>query len=183
MKTKIIFLLVLGLALAAGTVAWSQPFNGGPGGPSVHRPHCEEKVLMMLDLDDAQKTRIAETVARYRQRERDLIMQNRGMHREMADVLFAETFDETAVREAFRKNTAVHEELLVLKGRMISEIRTLLTPDQTSELKRNARKEHQGACPACGIQIPGRRRPGRRPVAAKAIHCSVPNGFAPCIAA
>jgi Spy/CpxP family protein refolding chaperone len=134
MKAKIIFMLVLGIALSTGTAVWGQPFPGGFGGPGMHRPHVEETALMMLDLDDTQKTQIAEVVARYRQQERNLMAENRGMHRKIAEVLFAEAFDETAAREAFRKDSAIHEDLLVLKGRMLSKIRSLLTPGQISEL-------------------------------------------------
>lgn len=135
MKTKTIFMFVLGITLVTGTVVWSQPFNGGFYGPGMHRPHLVEKMLMMLDLDDAQKAQAAKIVARYRMLERDLMADNKGMRRKMTAVLFAEPFDEAAARETFRKNAAVHEDLVVLQGRMISEIRTLLTPEQIIDLK------------------------------------------------
>ena len=145
MKTRTIFMFILGITLVTGTVAWSQPFNGGVDGPGMHRPHVEERMLMMLDLDDAQKAQAAKIVARYRMLERELMADNKGMHRKMAAVLFAETFDEGAVREMFRKNAAVHEDLVVLKGRMISEFRTILTPEQLSDLqtmRANGMKAH-----------------------------------------
>ncbi|BBO70964.1 hypothetical protein DSCA_48940 [Desulfosarcina alkanivorans] len=135
MNIKVIFMCVFGLLLGTGTVVWSQPFNGGPDGPGMHRPKVEEKMLMMLDLDDTQKTLAAEIVARYRNLERNLMEDNKGLHRRMTDALFAETFDEAAARETFRNNAAVHEDLMVLKGRMISEIRTILTPGQLGELQ------------------------------------------------
>lgn len=77
MKTKTIFMFVLGITLVACTVVWSQPFNGGVGGPGMHRPNVGEKMLMMLDLDDAQKAQAAKIVARYRILERDLTADNK----------------------------------------------------------------------------------------------------------
>jgi Spy/CpxP family protein refolding chaperone len=138
MKTKTTLILILGLTLITGTAAWSKSYRDGfmePGGPGKHRQHSPEKMLLMLDLGDEQKSQVARIVARYRKLERDLKEDNRGMHREMAAIMFAETFDEAKARETFRKNSAVREELMVLKGKMLAEMRALLNEEQIEALK------------------------------------------------
>lgn len=148
MQSKNTLILILGLILITGTVAWSKPYKRGfmeSGGPGMHQHRSPEKILIMLDLDEEQKRQAAQIVARYRKLERDLKEDNRGMHREMATIMFAETFDEDKARETFRKNSVVHEELMVLKGKMLSEIRAILDEEQIEELKEmraKARRMH-----------------------------------------
>jgi len=51
-------------------------------------------------------------------------------------------FDEQKIREASRSLAAGKEEMDVLRGRIFSEIRTVLTPEQAAQLKEMT-KMHQ----------------------------------------
>lgn len=134
-------LLVLGfLALGAtdASARWNRhgPMDGdGPGmGFGMIR------MLERLDLSDDQERQIASLLKSHRDE----------IAREMADAaearsalksaMHASEFSEENVKEAARKMAAQHERMILLRARIMNDVRSILTPDQNERIQRFAEK-------------------------------------------
>jgi Spy/CpxP family protein refolding chaperone len=123
-KQKIlVIMLSMFMVLIGGMPALAQMYGMGSGpGPL--------RALMALDLTDAQKTQIAEIMAETKT-DREAARQKREEVRNiLAPVFKAETFNEENVRAAFRQASALMEDSMVMRVRVVNQIRALLTDEQ-----------------------------------------------------
>lgn len=126
--------LVLTIAIGA---QWAHAFGrGGHGGHGGHGGGFGGlKMLMQLELTDAQKARIREMLPAYRA-ERDA--RQDALHakrQEMRTLMEADSFDEEAVRQTFREMAPLMEDMAVLKGHFMHDIKSVLTPEQAASIK------------------------------------------------
>lgn len=114
----------------------SAAFAFGPG-RGMHG--MEWRMLRQLDLTDAQKTQIETIMDTYRPQWDSLRETKRQTCEDKMTGLAGLPFDEAQARQAYKEMASMHEEMFVLRMRMRSEIRAVLTEDQLRQLeaKRN----------------------------------------------
>lgn len=140
-KTMIIAALVLSLVLALSPAVLAR--GSGPGGGHPHGGPGLMKLRAVLDLDltDTQRDQVRAIVDSYdkqRIQARDTIERAR---RGFIDAERAEKFNEETVRQAFRKYSSTREEMIVSRGKMMSELKAVLTPEQRAQLEEGKRFE------------------------------------------
>ena len=127
-----LFTVVIGLALTS--TANAQFGHGrmmcgkGPGLPGL-------RMVMDLDLSDTQRDEIRTIVKKYRAEGKEIREDLASAKENMAAVMFADPLDEAAVRSQFQSIVPQMEDLAVLGARIISEVKTVLTPDQIEMMK------------------------------------------------
>lgn len=127
--------------------AWAGRFGGGHGcGHGFHGKgdgHLGFGFLRALNLTETQQDQVRAVLAKYKETIKSQIDTLAGAHQEMAHVMHAETLDEAALRNAFKNVAGAREEMVVLRAKIIQEIRPILTTDQIDRLNemRNRRAE------------------------------------------
>ena len=93
------------------------------------------KTLIQLNLSDSQESNILSIIEKY-ENERVTLKKQLGEAREkFTTAVHSETFNEDEVRSAFKRSAAIKEEFLVLRLKMMAEVRTVLTPEQRQLFK------------------------------------------------
>ena len=93
------------------------------------------KTLVELDLSDDQKSKIMEIIEKYQDQRQSTKNSFFDARKTLADALHAEEFNENAIRDAHRQVSAIKEEMLVSRAKMMTELKTVLTPEQIELLK------------------------------------------------
>ena len=102
------------------------------------------KMLMQLDLSDAQKARIRDMLPAYRTAKDARQDSLRAMRQQMRSLVEAERFDEDAVRRAFREMAPLMEDMAVLKAQFMHDLKAMLTAEQIARVKaKHARRENR----------------------------------------
>jgi len=94
-----------------------------------------------LNLTDEQKTGISNILAKYQEdikNKRTVLSQAKE---EMSAVKFADEFNEANIRQAFQKVSSAREELIVIRAKIFSEVKPLLTAEQLASLKEQKAKK------------------------------------------
>jgi protein CpxP len=141
-KTGGIMAIVGALLLMCAMVALSQGpqgpprgggFRGGPGGPGG--PHDGLGPLARdLNLTDEQKAQIKKITDSFAESTKALHDQLHTLRESQPDPLSGAAFDEAAVRAAAEARARVEVELEVTHARIMSQIFSLLTPEQKARL-------------------------------------------------
>jgi len=136
MKSKVwIGMVAVWMVFAAAMAAEARHFGPGFKDRGIGRDLVGLKALLELKLSDSQQEQMKNIISKYEdQREglRDKMMEAR---KNIWTVLKAETFDEGNARNAFRAAAQVKEELFVLRAKMMSELKAVLTPEQLELVK------------------------------------------------
>ena len=109
----------------------------GPGNPSRNfgRGLTGLKMFIELNLSDAQKSDVMSVLNKYqdkRESTREKLREARGT---LANAMQSEEINEDGVRTAYRQVSSIQEDLLVFRIQMRSELKALLTPEQSELLK------------------------------------------------
>lgn len=120
----LVFVMVFCSASLAGR------FGEGRHGFGMGHGFMGFKILKELNLSDEQKAGIAAVILKYRDERRQHIDTLIEARANLADTVLAETFNEADVRQAFEAAAALQEEAAVMRAKIFSEIRPLLTPEQ-----------------------------------------------------
>jgi len=107
--------------------------HGPPGimGPGFHGL----KTLIQLNLSGPQQSQILSIIEKYENERESLKESLREARRDLARVLEAEQVDEDEIRSALRRAAPVREELLVMRVKMMAELKTVLTTEQLQLLQ------------------------------------------------
>lgn len=140
MKSKIFILcLVMMLIVSSGSVSLAK--EGPPGGP-LQLMFLDK--LLQLNLTDTQQTKLKAIFESYRPEHEELMNSLREARENLRNVMESGGFNEKKVREAYQKMSSVKEDLLVLMGKLISDVGSVLNPDQKEQIKqwRQEKIEH-----------------------------------------
>lgn len=134
MKAMKTLAVMVTLTMVCGTLAFAGIYGRGMGrgghGPGLMR------ALRQLDLTDDQKSQI-QTLMERNQKQHQAARENvQAAMADFREVMAAETFNETAIRQAFQKAAAAREEAMVLRARTFHQVRQVLTPEQQAELEK-----------------------------------------------
>ena len=138
-KTIVSMALVLILGLTGAAFAKS-----GNGGKSMDGRHCRmgERgggpmcVLNQLDLTAQQWEQVNATLDKHKDEMRTLHKKAWADRKALRSAIHADTFDEAKIRAAARTVAANMEASAVLRGKVFSEIRSSLTPEQIERMKK-----------------------------------------------
>ena len=93
------------------------------------------KTFIDLDLSETQKTEVLSIIDKYQDMRQSTREKLREARENLRNALKYEQFNEDGVRTAYRQVSSIQEDLLVLRVQMRSELKTLLTPEQSELLK------------------------------------------------
>jgi|GEM_PF-964232 len=145
-KIALVSILVLfTMASVGATGAAARPCGMGGGGMGGGGGYggCMLGTLLSLNLSEAQKHDVAVIMKSNRDEFRTVVGQMREAKKALFDRINAEPLDEEAIRQAVRQLATVGEQAAVLRGRALSEIKGVLTPEQRAAL--TEKRAHFGA--------------------------------------
>lgn len=149
-KTTIAALLMT-LGLFGATVALSQQGFGPPPGPPPGRgPGMDAGMfLSLLDLTDAQKSRISTINDAERAASEPIAAQLRDAHKAVEDAIAAGQFDEQQIRTLAATEAQLQVELTVARARHQAAVFQVLTSEQQTKLSklRQAQRSPEGFSP------------------------------------
>jgi Spy/CpxP family protein refolding chaperone len=133
---------LIALTLAA-TVAVSQDAAVGPHGRGGFMGHEFGFFADYLDLSDAQRAQMKQTLAAEKPTLKPLIQQEEQSHQQMLQLIQSGSFDEAKAQSIATQESQTHIQLEVQKARIHSELYQLLTADQKAKLGQFLAKHQQ----------------------------------------
>lgn len=124
---RILSLTFLILALCGGVLALA---GQAPDGDGLIPREAFLRTLVRLDLTEAQKRDVAAVLKSHRGEARAAFDRVRAAAEQFRKATASPAADEAAVRQAFRGLAAAGEEAVVVKNRIMTEVRGKLTPEQ-----------------------------------------------------
>ncbi|MDQ7830731.1 MAG: periplasmic heavy metal sensor [Desulfovibrionaceae bacterium] len=124
---RILFLTLLVLALGGGVLALAGQV---PDGDGLIPRETFLRTLVRLDLTEAQKRDVAAVLKSHKGEARAAFDRVRAAAEHFRKATASPAADEAAVRLAFRDLAAAGEEAVVVKSRIMAEVRGKLTPEQ-----------------------------------------------------
>ncbi len=125
---KKILYAVLTLAILVGS-AYAVAAGPGPGG-HMHGPEGLLKAVLSLKLTDAQKHDVAVILKNHRAQFETNAQAMGEAFKGVREVMRSDPGNEQLVRQASRKVAAAGEEMAVLRGKVVAELKAVLTPEQ-----------------------------------------------------
>ena len=93
------------------------------------------KTFIELNLSETQKTEVLSIIDKYQDMRQSTREKLREARENLRNALKSEQFNEDGVRTAYRQMSSIQEDMLVLRIQMRSELKALLTPEQSELLK------------------------------------------------
>lgn len=93
------------------------------------------KNFLELKLSEAQQAEMMTIFDKYQTEREGLRVRMMEAGRNLRTVLHVEPFNEGEARKAFREAAAMREEMFVLRARMMTELKAVLTPEQKELIK------------------------------------------------
>jgi Spy/CpxP family protein refolding chaperone len=131
------------MVLAVAGTLLAKPFFGH--GPSVHGMGAGVdglKALLELKLSQDQQAQLLSLLGHFEDQRDALRSSLRETRRDVAGVLRATPFNEETARKAFQNASAVRVELWILRAKLMSEIKSILTPEQLQLLQERKAQRH-----------------------------------------
>jgi Spy/CpxP family protein refolding chaperone len=91
--------------------------------------------MMELNLTEPQKGQIGEILKKYQAQQEDASKKMQEVRDTLEQVLTASEFNEANIRQACEQAAPAVQDIIVLKAKVMSEIRGVLTPDQIKILE------------------------------------------------
>jgi Spy/CpxP family protein refolding chaperone len=133
---------LIALTLVA-TAAVSQDAAVGPHGRGGFLGHEFGFFADYLDLTDAQRAQMKQTLAAEKPTLQPLIQQEEQSHQQMLQLIQGGSFDEAKAQSIATQESQTHIQLEVQKARIHSELYQLLTADQKAKLGQFLAKHQQ----------------------------------------
>ena len=131
MKRKIMTAMAFFMVMAFSATAWAgygMEHHGGKRDGFM-------KMLKHLDLTDQQEAQVTAILDQHKEQHQALRDQLKKDRQALHEAVMADTFDEANIRTASKALASDMEEMAVLRGKVASEIRAVLTPEQIAKLK------------------------------------------------
>lgn len=137
MKRIAIMSLVLALALAALGISEATARghrHGGMGGDGPGMGFGMIRMLDRMDLSQAQKQQVAAILKTHRDDIAKTMTEGSEARAQLAAAMQAKDYSEASVRGAAAAMAAHMEKMILLRAKVMSEIRPVLTPEQNEQL-------------------------------------------------
>ncbi|MBW2011748.1 MAG: Spy/CpxP family protein refolding chaperone [Deltaproteobacteria bacterium] len=93
------------------------------------------RTLMQLDLTDTQKAEVRTIIDKYREQRQNMELQLSEPKEQLQLAIHAENFSEENVRQAHQNVSSIMEEMVVLRAKLMAELKPVLTADQLKVLE------------------------------------------------
>jgi Spy/CpxP family protein refolding chaperone len=127
--------IVVTMVFAGALAAMAGDFPSRHRRPGFGHGFFGLKAMLELKLSESQQTQVLGIIGKYE----DEMKNNRDSIRKAREnfmtAMHAEVFDEVKVRTAFKGLSLIREESIVSRGKMMSELKAVLTPEQMALLK------------------------------------------------
>jgi Spy/CpxP family protein refolding chaperone len=132
------------MVLAVALVVQARPFFGpGSRDRGMGAGIGGLKAVLELKLSGDQQAQLNNIISKYEEQRAALRTSVMETRKNIAAVLKAEKFDEENARKAFREASEVRENLFVLRAKMLSEMKAVLTPQQLQMLQERKARRHE----------------------------------------
>jgi Spy/CpxP family protein refolding chaperone len=102
------------------------------------------KTFLNLNLTDAQKSKLLNILDKYQTERKNVVRDSFEARRNLIEALHSEPFNEVNVRAAFERLSSIKEDSFILRVRMRSEMKTVLTSDQIALLQKRHKENFEG---------------------------------------
>jgi Spy/CpxP family protein refolding chaperone len=145
MKSKAIITAVIAASMVLATALGVQarPFGPGFGDRGIEPRLWGLKAFLELKLSDEQQGQVLNIINKYQDQREGLRSRTVNARRDVAAALRAGTFNEENARKAFREASAVTEDIFIMRARMMSELKAVLTPEQVQLLQERKARRHE----------------------------------------
>lgn len=133
-STRKLMILVAAILVLIPLAAGAQHFGRGPERLFGHG-FLMGRMAERLELTDGQRDEVHGILEANRDQFEPLLIEQARLHKELADAIHAEVFDEGVVREVAGKLGEAGVEMAVLRGRVAQEVMIVLTPEQRAEAR------------------------------------------------
>lgn len=140
MKKKFTMSILLILVLALSNLSWAG--HGDRGGHHKGKGGGPMKFLEKLDLTDDQQSKVDAIMQAHQAEKNQLREDIKTAKKALREAMHADTFDEAAIRSASKTVSTNMEEMAVFRGKIFTEIRSILTPEQIEKMS-EMRMHHQ----------------------------------------
>lgn len=145
MKRNIKLAMALAVSMIFALSVTAYAGKHGKGGP--HGKGGMMGFPFLQSLSEDQKPKVAEIFAKYKDEMDQRRDASAAAMEKVADAVHADTFNEADIRQAFKEASAAKEEMVVLRAKILSEIKPLLTPEQIAKMKeRKERMKDRREC-------------------------------------
>ena len=134
LKKKLTVMVVGSMVFVLAVAVEAQARPGGPN-RGMKAGLGGLKAFLELKLSDSQQAEMGNIITKYQDQTESLRNRIIGSRKNLATVLRAEQFNEEEARKAFREASAVREDMFVLRARMMTEMKAVLTPEQLELLE------------------------------------------------
>ena len=127
--------IVVTMVFAGAMAAMAGDFPCRRGKPGFGHGFLGLKAMLELKLSESQQTQVLGIIGKYEDEMKNKRDSIREARKNLMTAMHAEVFDEGKVRTAFKKLSSIREESIVSRGKMMSELKAVLTPEQMALLK------------------------------------------------
>jgi Spy/CpxP family protein refolding chaperone len=131
--TALILTTLPAFAQKSGPTPTNPQHNLGEGMAPGKAPW--QQFVASLNLSDEQKQAVANIALKYKTERKAIQEKLLAARKAMGDQLFADRFDESALRQLAQSLSAQQQEMIVLVGKMLSEIQPLLSAEQKALIR------------------------------------------------
>ncbi|QTA82925.1 Uncharacterized protein dnl_53110 [Desulfonema limicola] len=135
-KTLMIFTLTIALIITFALSAGAGNFKEKHHKRGIKHDEMGFKFLKELNLSDDQKKASSEIIGNYREQVKSSLENLTRSQEVMADTIFNQSQDEQAVKQAFQDTARYREELVLIRAKIITELKTkVLTQEQLQKME------------------------------------------------
>ena len=145
-KKLLVPILAVAMMVTCSMTAHGRGFGHGHDKHGAWNRFGGMRLLLELNLTQAQQDKILETLDKYREDNDGLRQRMRKARSEIRDVISSENLDEATLRKALRKTSSLREDIFVNRTRMRAEIKQVLTPDQIRLLESRKDRFRKDRC-------------------------------------
>jgi Spy/CpxP family protein refolding chaperone len=137
MKSKKVLVvgIVVTMVFAGAMAAMAGDFPCRHRRPGFGPGFLGVKALLELKLSESQQTQVLGIIGKYEDEMKNNRDSIRKARKNFMAAMQAEMFDEVKARTAFKELSLIREESIVSRGKMMSELKGVLTPEQMALLK------------------------------------------------
>jgi periplasmic protein CpxP/Spy len=131
-----IIMAALTLSTIGGANAFARPHGRGhmgQGGPDTGFGML--RMLDKLDLSDEQERQVAALLKSHREEVGQLLGSMEQSWTALREAILATEYSEDAVKQAARSVSEQHEQMILLRAKVMNGLRTILTPEQNARLQ------------------------------------------------
>ena len=141
----LVWVLFLTIFFAGAVVAEAGHFGRHHGQPGMMGSEFYGlKTMIQLNLTPEQQSQILGIIEKYDNQRKSLKGSLREARRSLARVLQAEQPDENEIRNALHRAAPIREELLVMRVKMMAELKSVLNSEQLQLLANRKAHRYQG---------------------------------------